>query len=216
MFLLGQTVGKYQILSNLGSGGFGTVFLARDVWIDKKVAIKVPHRQGGDFDWHVAYHPYPENLFEPRFWNDKTARPNPDTPRITFKNIEVLTDYLQRPELLYRGQPRRVILSEQGFHTPDGPDGEAIQAAAYCYAYRRIAELEGIDALILHRHVDSPHEGGLRLGLRRYVPEASDPRPPKKIYSCFLHADQPDWESAFQFALPIIGIKNWSEAERTR
>ena len=50
MFLLGQAVGKYQILSNLGSGGFGTVFLARDAWIDKKVAIKVPHRQSGDFD----------------------------------------------------------------------------------------------------------------------------------------------------------------------
>jgi eukaryotic-like serine/threonine-protein kinase len=50
MFLLGQTVGKYQILTNLGSGGFGTVFLARDSWIDKKVAIKVPHRQTGDFD----------------------------------------------------------------------------------------------------------------------------------------------------------------------
>ena len=50
MFMLGQHVGKYQILSNLGSGGFGTVFLARDTWIDKKVAIKVPHRQGGDFD----------------------------------------------------------------------------------------------------------------------------------------------------------------------
>ena len=49
MFLLGQNVGKYQILSNLGSGGFGTVFLARDAWIDKKVAIKVPHRQSGDF-----------------------------------------------------------------------------------------------------------------------------------------------------------------------
>lgn len=50
MFLLGQTVGKYQVLANLGSGGFGTVFLAKDSWIDKKVAIKVPHRQSGDFD----------------------------------------------------------------------------------------------------------------------------------------------------------------------
>jgi len=50
MFLLGQTVGKYQVLSNLGSGGFGTVFLAKDTWIDKKVAIKVPHRQAGDAD----------------------------------------------------------------------------------------------------------------------------------------------------------------------
>ena len=51
--------------------------------------------------------------------------PNPDTPRITFKNLEVLTEYLRRPELLYKGQPRRVILSEQGFHTPDGPDGRS-------------------------------------------------------------------------------------------
>jgi eukaryotic-like serine/threonine-protein kinase len=50
MFLLGQVVGKYQILANLGSGGFGTVFLARDTWIDKKVAIKVPHRQNGGSD----------------------------------------------------------------------------------------------------------------------------------------------------------------------
>ena len=54
MFLLGETVGKYQILANLGSGGFGTVFLARDTWIDKKVAIKVPHRQTGDSDELLA------------------------------------------------------------------------------------------------------------------------------------------------------------------
>ena len=45
MFFRGQTVGKYKILSPLGSGGFGTVYLAQDTWLDKKVAIKVPHRQ---------------------------------------------------------------------------------------------------------------------------------------------------------------------------
>jgi len=50
MFLLGETVGKYKILANLGSGGFGTVFLALDTMIDKKVAIKVPHRQSGEMD----------------------------------------------------------------------------------------------------------------------------------------------------------------------
>ena len=49
MFFRGQTVGKYRILSPLGSGGFGTVYLAEDTWIDKKVAIKVPHRQHVDF-----------------------------------------------------------------------------------------------------------------------------------------------------------------------
>ena len=49
MFFRGQTIGKYKILSALGSGGFGTVYLAEDTWIDKKVAIKVPHRQSVDF-----------------------------------------------------------------------------------------------------------------------------------------------------------------------
>src|SRR6187399_1264238 len=49
MFFRGQAVGKYKILSPLGSGGFGTVYLAEDTWIDKKVAIKVPHRQNVDF-----------------------------------------------------------------------------------------------------------------------------------------------------------------------
>jgi serine/threonine-protein kinase len=47
MFFRGQTIGKYRILSPLGSGGFGTVYLAEDTWIDKKVALKVPHRQQG-------------------------------------------------------------------------------------------------------------------------------------------------------------------------
>jgi eukaryotic-like serine/threonine-protein kinase len=49
VFFRGQTVGKFKILSAIGSGGFGTVYLAQDTWIDKKVAIKVPHRQNVDF-----------------------------------------------------------------------------------------------------------------------------------------------------------------------
>ena len=49
MFFRGQTIGKYRVVSILGSGGFGSVYLAEDTWIDKKVAIKVPHKQGLDF-----------------------------------------------------------------------------------------------------------------------------------------------------------------------
>lgn len=49
MFFRGQIIGKYKILSTIGSGGFGTVYLAEDTWMDKKVALKVPHKQGVDF-----------------------------------------------------------------------------------------------------------------------------------------------------------------------
>ncbi len=49
MFGRGQNVGKYRIITPLGSGGFATVFLAEDTWINKKVALKVPHRQNLDF-----------------------------------------------------------------------------------------------------------------------------------------------------------------------
>ena len=49
MVLRGQTLGKYRLIEPLGSGGFGTVYLAEDTWIDKRVAIKIPHRQNLDF-----------------------------------------------------------------------------------------------------------------------------------------------------------------------
>jgi hypothetical protein len=169
-------------------------------------------RKQGDFDWNVAYHPYPENLFEPRFWNDRSATTNAlTTPFITFKNIELLPAYLRRSELLFQGRPRRIILSEQGFHTPDGPEGETLQAAAFCYAYKKIERIDGIDAFILHRHVDNAGEGGLRLGLRGNQPKDGEPQPRKKIYACFRDADTPDWETTFKFALPVIGLESWSE-----
>lgn len=49
MLFRGQMLGKYKILSPLGSGGFAAVYLAKDTWIDKDVAIKVPHKQNLDF-----------------------------------------------------------------------------------------------------------------------------------------------------------------------
>jgi serine/threonine protein kinase len=49
VFFRGQIIGKYKILSTIGSGGFGTVYRAEDTWIDKTVALKVPHKQGVDF-----------------------------------------------------------------------------------------------------------------------------------------------------------------------
>jgi hypothetical protein len=168
----------------------------------------------GDIDWNIAYHPYPEDLFNPRFWLDKTATHDANTLRITFKNIEMLPQFLRSPQMLYEGQPRHVILSEQGFHTPSGPDGEAVQAAAFAYAWVRVNRTAGIDAFILHRQIDAPEEGGLHLGLwwSPHTNPNGHERQKKKIYDVFQAADTDHWEKAFQFALPIIGQTSWDAA----
>jgi hypothetical protein len=179
--------------------------------IDRVAALA---RSRGDFAWNIAYHPYPENLFEPRFWRDRTATLAFDTPRVTFKNLEVLTEYLKRRELRWRGQPRRVILSEQGFHRPDGPEGEDVQAAAYAYAWQRVARNDGIDAFILHRHVDHSQEGGLRLGLWTNRPGSiADPDRRTRMWEVMRAAGTSEEAATSAFALPIVGLTSWDEAK---
>ena len=172
-------------------------------------------KAGGDFPWHVAFHPYPENLFEPRYWLDRLAVMGFDAPKITFKNLEVLPAFLRQPRFLFDGGPRRIILSEQGFHCPTGPEGEQIQAAAYAGAYYKTSHMPEIDAFILHRHVDHRAEGGLNLGLWSCKQDGDHPCVPEAkrlIWETFRLADTDQWENAFAFALPIIGIDDWSEA----
>jgi serine/threonine protein kinase len=41
--LAGAFIGRYQIISRLGRGGFGIVFLAKDADLDRLVAVKLPH-----------------------------------------------------------------------------------------------------------------------------------------------------------------------------
>ena len=37
---IGECIGRYQIINHLGSGGMGDVYLAKDMRLDRKVAIK--------------------------------------------------------------------------------------------------------------------------------------------------------------------------------
>lgn len=169
-------------------------------------------RERGDFDWHVAWHPYPEDLGNPRAWADKNVTRADDTIKVTFKNLEVLPKHLEKPGLLFQGRPRRIILSEQGFHTLSAPDGEKLQAAAYAYAWEKVQSLPTIDAFIYHRHVDHAQEGGLHLGLWRNKPGSiADPGQPKLIYDLFKKAGTAQWRGAADALLPVTGLKAWGE-----
>ena len=164
----------------------------------------------GDFGWNVAHHPYPESLFEPRFWLDRSAAYGYDTPRVTFKNVEVIAGYLGRPEMLTGGKRRRLILSEQGFHAGATPESEQVQAAAFALAYHRLSRIPAIEAFILHRHADHPAEGGLRLGL--WASDAlGKPVRKRKIWDVVRAAGTDDWERAVAFALPVAGMSAWPD-----
>jgi len=169
-------------------------------------------RERGDFDWNVAWHPYPEDLGNPRAWADKNVTHDDNTIKVTFKNLDVLPAHLEKTELLFEGKPRRIILSEQGFHTLLTPDGEKLQAAAYAYAWEKCQSLPTVDAFIYHRHVDHAHEGGLRLGLWRNAPNSvADPHSKKLIHELFKKAGTPEWRAAADALLPVTGLKAWNE-----
>lgn len=165
-----------------------------------------------DFEWSIAYHPYPENLFKPDFWNDKTALDTFDSPRITFKNIEVLCCYMQQPRMLFEGKPRAIILSEQGFHSDESPEGERLQAAAYAYAYHRVEQNPAIESFILHAHVDHRDEFGLNLGLWRRDKTSDKPNAPgspKPVHAVFRDIDGKKHDIILEQAKAIVGEENW-------
>jgi hypothetical protein len=170
-------------------------------------------RSGGDFPWQVAFHPYPEDLGNPRVWKD-TLPARLDARKISFKNLEVLPAFLAQERFLYRGAPRRILLSEQGFHCPDRPDGEDLQAAAYVYAWEKTRRLPTVDAFIYHRQCDHRGEGGLHLGLWSADPRDPFPSKPlkaRKIHELFRAAGTPAWDEAARFAKALTGIADWSD-----
>lgn len=168
----------------------------------------------GDFPWALAFHPYPENLFNPAFWNDRSAPLRLDAPRVTFHNLEVLPAFLRQPHFLYRGTARSIALTEQGFHCPDGAEGETLQAAAYALAWKKVSQIREIESFLYHRHVDHPHEHGLHCGIRKHDGSANvnGVGQPRKIHEVMRAAGSPQEDEAFAFALPILGRTDWTRA----
>lgn len=177
----------------------------------------------GQFDWGLAYHPYPYPMVEPEFWDDDQTGlvNNSDTsPVINFKNLTTLTDYFSRDALRTPdGMTRHIILTEEGFTAQSATKGYVpeIQAAAYAYSYYLVDSNPMIDAYILSRQVDAPSEvrTGVALGLwtcdmnqETHIIAKSR----RKIWEVFKNIDKKAYTlETTEFAKSIIGIEKWSD-----
>ena len=120
----------------------------------------------------------------------------------------VLINYLRQPQFLdSNGQVRSILLSELGY-TSTG--GQALQAAAFAYAYYKMEAYSEIDGFLLNRQTDAGEEvaQGLAFGLN----DAGGGR--KQLYDVFKYIDTPNHAAYTDFAKEIIGISSWSEIVR--
>ena len=167
----------------------------------------------GDFDWGIAYHPYPQNLFDPRVWADNEPTFTFDTPKITYKNLEVLDAWVKQPRARFQGKTLRTVhLTEQGLNSKDYTEKSLTdQAAGMAFAWNKYKDLDTIEVFDYHNWVDNRGEGGLRIGLRRFPNDKDEPYGKKPIWFVYQAIGTPKEVEATAFALPIIGIKDWSE-----
>jgi serine/threonine protein kinase/tetratricopeptide (TPR) repeat protein len=80
--LIGETISHYRVLSQLGEGGMGAVYLAEDTRLGRRVALKVPHAA-----------PAAHNLYHARFLREARS-----ISALSHPNIATLYDYGETPD----------------------------------------------------------------------------------------------------------------------
>lgn len=172
----------------------------------------------GDIPWNLSINPYPSDPANTSYWNDAYTLDSFDTPYITMNNIKVICDFMGQDNFLYASSKRRILVGSFGVSGQAVTSGEALQAAAFAYAYYTVASNDDLEALIWHRHVDSADESGLLLGLWANVEGTSlVPGKTKSIYDVFKYIDTERFGSKEQseektaFALKLIGAASWND-----
>jgi len=188
-------------------------------WYGSKVMLEELARFGraeGDFPWALAHHPYPQNLFNPRAWEDNQATFDFNTPKVTPKNLEVLEAYMRQAEMLHQGEVRPIHLSENGFNSMDYSEKElADQAAGMAMAWKKIMNMPAVESWQYHNWIDNRAEGGLKIGLRKFPDEPGDPYGKKPIWHVFKAIGTAAEDEVCEPYLKVIGISSWEDIIHT-
>ncbi len=169
-------------------------------------------RKEADFEWGIAYHPYAQDINNPRTWEDTQATYSFDTPYLTFKNLEVLDAWTNQPSVLFKGKPREIQFTEQGLNSPDyGEKSLWDQAAGMVYIWEKVIRMKNVTAFQYHLWADAYEEEGLRLGLRKYYDTQGDPLGKKPIWEVYRAFETSDWDNVKEKYKSTLGISNWDE-----
>ncbi len=175
-------------------------------------------KKQGDYEWGLAYHPYPENLFDFEIWKDTQINFNLNTsPLITPKNIELIDTWIRQKSSLYKGlKVRSLIFSEEGVHAGANYDATTFnkQASGVAYMWKKFSRLPSLEGIQYHRRVDNTGEGGLYMGLwttdkTSTSPEVQDTK--KLSWTVWQNAGTANEDNAFAFALPFVGVSTWDQ-----
>jgi hypothetical protein len=172
-------------------------------------------KREGDFEWGIAYHPYPKNLRDPVAWENQNSSFSLNSPLITMSNIEVLDAWVKKSQHRYQGKTRGILLSEQGLNSPDYSEKNLhLQAAGFAYFYSKIKHIDSIEAFQYHRWVDHAQEGGLKLGLWTLKPgTVSEPDQKKPIWEVFKAAGSSFEQQVFDKYKTTVGVETWTDVE---
>ncbi|MFL6227953.1 MAG: protein kinase domain-containing protein [Pyrinomonadaceae bacterium] len=80
--MIGETISHYRVLSQLGEGGMGVVYLAEDTRLGRRVAVKIPHTAAAE-----------QNLYHARFLREARS-----ISALTHPNIATLYDFGETPD----------------------------------------------------------------------------------------------------------------------
>ncbi|MBQ1491981.1 MAG: hypothetical protein IIZ39_08465 [Blautia sp.] len=145
-----------------------------------------------DVQWNLAYHPYPDQLTDPDFWNDNAPK-SENAPFICPKNLSALTNYIKKKF----GKQTRVIISEIGFNSKPGQD---VQAAALALAYDIAACNPMVDAFIIRSYENEAADAayGLAFGIKG-----------KKAFNVFKFMDTKSYSKYTKTILKKKVGKSW-------